>query len=347
MNTKPAERPPRIDTSLVRSVAIIAIVNSHMEQYYPRSEFAIGGLVGLALFFMATGMGLNASRNTRTLSFLKWFGMRILRIHPTVIASTILIQILLFGAWREWGILSYLDNLVYPLSTYHFLNKIFVFYIPLYFYVRWTWPNKHVVGLGGCCALCVVTAIPDVQRQLALREPLRSGDLQPAFLWSVFFLMTVLGVWASDRPSLFRNRPLWANAFAVALSGVLYLSCKFAMAKLGIFTEGFLLLYAFGIALALSLVVALSDSRVVQFCRESHSVIRWSTIGLGIISLEIYLVHTQFYMHRVGRQLPFPFGFLIFAVASIVGSIVVYWCAGQLRRAIESQRLTPRTIKEA
>ena len=347
MNNQPAESPLRIDTSLVRSFAIVAIVNSHMENYYPRSEFAIGGLVGLALFFMATGMGLNASRNTRLLSFPKWFGMRILRIHPTVIASAILIQILLFGAWREWGALSYLDNLIYPLSTYHFLNKIFVFYIPLYFYVRWSWQHKHVVGIGVCCALSVLTAIPDVQQQLALREPLRSGDLEPAFLWSVFFLMTVLGVWASDCPSLFRTRPLWKNVVVVALTAVLYLGSKFAMAKLGIFTEGFLLLYAFGIALAVALVVSLSDSRVVELCQKSNSIVRWSTIGLGTISLEIYLVHTQFYMHGIGRQLPFPFGFLIFAVASIIGSIVVYWCAGQLRRAIQTRLLNSHTIKEA
>ena len=224
--------PARIDTSLVRSFAIAAIVNSHMEIYYPRPEVAIGGLVGLALFFMATGMGISASRNTRTLSFPKWFGMRILRIHPSVVVSAVLIQILLFGAWRKWGwtdsIFSnpYVDNLVYPLSTYHFLNKIFVFYIPLYFYVRWNWKHKHTVGIAVCCLLCLATAVPDIRLQLRSDEPLRTGFLNEPFLWSIFFLMTLLGVWIADCPALFRPRPWWIKAVSVGVLAILYLGCK-------------------------------------------------------------------------------------------------------------------------
>ncbi|MFC1759382.1 hypothetical protein ACFL2H_11555 [Planctomycetota bacterium] len=343
MNVESTGTLLRIDTSLVRTFAIVAIVNSHMETYYPRPEVAIGGLVGLALFFMATGMGVNASRKTRTLSFPSWFGRRILRIHPSVVASTVLIQMLLFSAWREWDITElsfsnpYVDNFFYPLSTYHFLNKIFVFYIPLYFYVRWKWEAKHVVGITCCCLLCIATAIPDIQKLMTVDEPLRSGDLNQPFLWSVFFSMTLLGVWASDCPSLFRKRPLWLSIVATITLGVLYLGCKYAMAKLGIFTEGFLLLYFFGIALSMALVVTLSDTRVLEFCDKSGPVIRWSTIGVGAISLEIYLVHTQFYMHRVGQSLNFPFNFLLFAASSLVGSIAVYWCATQIRSFVQKR----------
>ena len=332
--------PLRIDTSLVRTLGIVAIVNSHMENYYPRPELAIGGLVGLALFFMATGMGINASRNTRVLPFPSWFGMRILRIHPSVIVSALLIQVVLFGAWREWewnAPLSsnpYVDNFIYPLSTYHFLNKIFVYYIPLYFYVRWNWKRKHVAGIFGCCLLCVITAVPDIRQQLASEEPLQTGFLREPFLWSVFFFMTLLGVWVSDCPALFRRRSNWKVALVVATSGTLYLACKYTMAKLGIFTEGFLLLYAIGILSAISLVVALSNERLLERCYNSHAIIRWSTIGIGTISLEIYLVHTQFYMHRVGRSFSFPVSFMLFIAASLVGAIIVYWGAGVIRNAV-------------
>ncbi|MCA9216672.1 MAG: acyltransferase [Planctomycetales bacterium] len=342
----------RVDTSLVRSFAIVAIVNSHMEYYYPLPEVAIGGLVGLALFFMATGMGMNASRNTRQLGFFKWYGLRILRIHPSVIACALIIQIAIFGEWRHWhfGIPvtgsfwnalaaifrnDYVDNLVYPLSTYHFLNKILVFYVPLYFYVRWGGNYKHVVGIGGGVVLCGVTAIPDIRLQLATDSPLRSGDLNEPFLWSIFFLMTLLGVWASDNPWLFRKRSNALTFTCVIVLAVLYLGTKFAMAKLGIFTEGFLLLYLFGILLSLALVVALADEALLSRIKKSGAAVRWCTIGLGTISLEIYLVHTQMYMHRVGREFAFPLSFFCFCVASVAGSLVVHWIANRIRERLQ------------
>jgi len=266
-----------------------------MELYYPRPELAIGGLVGLALFFMAAGMGINESRNTRSLRFDRWYLKRIVRIHPSVITSAILIQLLIFSEWKTWTAIDYPRNLVHPLPTYHFLKKLFVYYVPLYFYVRWNYKLKHVVGLTACGLFVLAAAIPDIREQLILDEPLRTGYLAPAFLWSVFFSTVILGVWMSDCRWLLRStcpRSLWSTGAVVCLIGVLYLGTKFLMAKVGFFTEAFLILYVFGIALAISLVVFLSDERLVDRVRKSNSIVSRSVMGIGTISLEIYLTHT-------------------------------------------------------
>jgi hypothetical protein len=61
--------------------------------------------------------------------------------------------------------------------------------------------------------------------------------------------------------------------------------------------------------------------------------LNWATIGVGTISLEIYLVHTQFYVHDAGLNWPFPVSVLVFATYSLIGSLFVYWVAAQIRSA--------------
>lgn len=321
----------RIDTSVVRSLAVLAVINSHLELYYPRSEAAIGGLIGLSLFFMASGIGLNASRRSRTMSFLPWYWRRMVRIHPSVWMSAILVELILLSEWQTWRPWNYVDNLLYPLSGYQFLNKLFAFYVPLYFYVRWDSKRKHVWGIFAVVLACIVTAAPDMVRLWNSKAPLATGQLNLPFLWAIFFLTMVLGVWVSEANWFQRSTNLLGLAGAMVASGTVYLAIKYVTAKHGLWTWAFLLLYATGILTSLLMLRLFADPKVVSFCQNSNRLVRAATIGLGTISLEVYLVHTRICEQQIGNSLMFPLNVLVFGLVSIALSVVVYWLAEQVR----------------
>ena len=77
---------------ILKCVAVILIVNSHMEASYGKfASFASGGAIGLALFFFCSGFTLNISSD-----FAKYMKRRVARIYPTVF-SIVFAESLLFG----------------------------------------------------------------------------------------------------------------------------------------------------------------------------------------------------------------------------------------------------------
>ena len=141
----------------------------------------------------------------------------------------------------------------------------------------------------------------------------------------------VLGVWISETNWFQRSTNLLGLAGAMLASGTVYLGLKYAMAKLGLWTWAFLLLYATGILTSLLMLRLFADPKVVSFCQRSNRLVRAATIGLGTISLEVYLVHTRICEQQIGNSQIFPLNVLVFAVVSIALSCVVYWLAEKVR----------------
>src|SRR5262249_39759191 len=75
----------RVDTTLVRVLAMVLIANSHLEALYPRPWLAGDGLLGNSLFYVLSGVGLAASAAARGLpGFVPWYARRLLRIYPSL-----------------------------------------------------------------------------------------------------------------------------------------------------------------------------------------------------------------------------------------------------------------------
>src|SRR5215831_9694789 len=75
----------RVDTTLVRVLAMVLIANSHLEALYPRPWLAGDGLLGNSLFYVLSGFGLAASAATRGLpGFVPWYTKRLVRIYPSL-----------------------------------------------------------------------------------------------------------------------------------------------------------------------------------------------------------------------------------------------------------------------
>src|SRR5262245_25129461 len=104
----------RVDTTILRVLAIILIANSHLEDLYPARWLAADGLIGNSLFFLLSGFGLALSPRTNKGPFLAWYRRRLGRIYPAL-WLTVLTALLLFrGAGRDWSLSVIVRDLVWP-----------------------------------------------------------------------------------------------------------------------------------------------------------------------------------------------------------------------------------------
>src|SRR5206468_4902650 len=84
----------RNSTNFLRVLAIILVVNSHMDNLYPPQVafLATGGMIGNALFFMLSACGLLVSMQEHPRAFGEWYARRIIRIYPSVWVTVILLS---------------------------------------------------------------------------------------------------------------------------------------------------------------------------------------------------------------------------------------------------------------
>ena len=128
VNTNNRKRYYFID--ILKCLAVMLIVNSHMESSYGKYAFlASGGSIGLALFFFCSGLTINLSGN-----FFEFYKKRIQRIYPTVFAVALAESIILGKASILWRVLLFGGG--------WFVSCIMVMYIA--HYVIGKYFHKHV-----------------------------------------------------------------------------------------------------------------------------------------------------------------------------------------------------------
>ena len=167
-----------VDTTLPRALAVLLVTNSHLEAFYPLSFLADGGLIGLALFFAASGFGLAMSPRTRSTSFGTWMWRRLKRIYPAVLLTVLLLGVGANGFWRTWVAADYVKQFIYP-TQYHFVAKIVAFYPIVFLVLRLgARVNRYVLTPFLLIAIALA-AWPDVRELYANPVPLRTGQLAP------------------------------------------------------------------------------------------------------------------------------------------------------------------------
>lgn len=114
---------------LLRTIAVAFILNSHCEGVYP-IELAIGGEIGLAIFFLLTGyLSTNITEKT---SFKKWFRKRALRIYMSLWILDI--ALILCGRLTVDGLSDILRIFIYPTNQW-FASFIVIAYA-VYFLLK-------------------------------------------------------------------------------------------------------------------------------------------------------------------------------------------------------------------
>jgi hypothetical protein len=128
----------RNDTVFLRALAICLIINTHMRGFYPIEHLATGGMIGNALFFMLSSLGLYLSwAKSEQSQFSSWYGKRLIRIYPsawiTVILTTIPIA-LYSGTIQADSFLRIVDMFFFP--PFWFIQALLIYYFIIYFVLK-------------------------------------------------------------------------------------------------------------------------------------------------------------------------------------------------------------------
>ena len=306
------------DTLVLRCLAALLIVNSHLEGFYPIRQLAADGLLGDSLFFLLSGWGLVLSERRSRRDFPRWYARRSARLHPSIFLVVFLFDYLPHSGWSSWSLADYLLNFGWGRS-YGFVGQILTFYVLFFGIMRC---GSRTLFLAALSALFLPYA--------ALPILGRSDALFHAFHWIFYFQMMLFGGWLALSPE-----PIAPGGVRelMALLGLmsLYVATRVASAsgRLGdaIFPP-YLLIFPITYAL---LRLARADW-LEQGLRKTPGLSR--AVGwIGGSTLEIYLIHYQVLGLRPVTSLAFPLNVVAILIVSVVLARLLALAAGWLRDA--------------
>lgn len=152
------------NTLFLRFIAIILVINSHMDALYPIPLFATGGAIGNSLFFMLSAFGLLLSERTKPQTLSHYFSKRIIRIYPVVWSSVFLLALPVAVIYYltsniayyqsvidEFGLnnpLEVISMLFFPPSPYWFLQALMFYYLIGFFFLKNYTTKKIIIALS-------------------------------------------------------------------------------------------------------------------------------------------------------------------------------------------------------
>ncbi len=181
---------------LLRAVAILLIVNSHLDAFYPEPRFATGGALGNALFFCLSGYGLGGPGRRADCGFARWYLRRVCRIYPALTIAVLLLAVLPGGDWRSWAPGDLVAAFVWP-TPYWFVAALMLFYAALY-------PLRGLGRPAAYLALAAALWIPYLGWYFTGLDLSRyTIEGEGHFKWIHYFQVLLFGAWlAARRPRL-------------------------------------------------------------------------------------------------------------------------------------------------
>jgi|CXWL01.1.fsa_nt_gi peptidoglycan/LPS O-acetylase OafA/YrhL len=307
----------RIDTSLVRCLAVLLITNSHFDALYPDARLGTGGALGNTLFFLLSGYGLALSLNSGAASqepFLSYWLRRLGKIFPVLWVVTLAV-VVIGGEWRLMSMSDWFFKLFWPLQ-YWFVCAIVLFYALFYWFGKFS--EKAIL------MSIVLLGIPYFLCYFFLLDLNHFSIEASHFKWIVYFQIMLWGAWLSKRPC--QSSPVkdasWMIACVLGFFGLMI-----ALAWLNLWKLQFLLhliLFPF----ALFTFRFLSAPAVLKFIRSIgfYPVV----VFLAGLTLEIYLVQVPFVPFIAQRHWEFPIGWLVSIVSIPALAFVASKMTGQM-----------------
>lgn len=160
----------RTASAFLRFIAIVLVINSHMDEFYPYPWLGTGGAIGNSLFFMLSAYGLLLSEKNSSQSFTEYYVKRITRIYPPMWINVVLliIPITIFyyfisPYWYEAILaefnfgqpLLFLSVIFYPPPAYWFLDALMLFYLLGFIFIKNYSFKKLLVGFSLLLAVYV------------------------------------------------------------------------------------------------------------------------------------------------------------------------------------------------
>jgi peptidoglycan/LPS O-acetylase OafA/YrhL len=344
----PAVRPHRLDTSLLLCIACGLIVNSHLEQFWPRSFLAVDGLLGNSLFYLMSGFGIGSSLLSRPQRFGPFLARRLVRIYPAVIIAVLLFVGLAGGrayatvnGLPPWTLDEAFRELIWP-TPFTYVRNIVAIYVIGYIVA---WPRSKAIlyaGFDSAIGLFLYGCIRD-SATLAPAAHLSLGSV-PTSVYDSFDTALFLGgmIVAGSRTAALRS--VWLPATLAAVLCIAYFALKYVMIAQGIAAGFYPVLFLLVAAVSYLAVRVLSDPAIIHPLRR----VRWLAWIVDLVAgltLEIYVLHQTLIGIFPGlATIQFPFNIVLLVLISVASAAILRMVTDPLRRWVDERtRPAPTT----
>ena len=317
------------ETNFLRALAILLMINSHLDNYYPISYLATGGMIGNSLFFMLSALGLYLSWQKRcTDRFGNWYSRRILRIYPAVWFSAILILFPLAihdGQYRPDALLDYMGVFFYPPFPFWFLQSLMIFYIVLYFILK-SYSKRLLVCVSAAAAACYAV-------YYLFFLDLGSFSVEDHPFKIIFYFMVMLwGLFLASRLEHIRYTGFLDFVFlGLCILGIY--GHKYLMHLGSVPSMQFIQQILIFPLLLYSLKVSQHDAvanRIMNHHYPSGKVLGF----LSCITLELYMVN--FVLQNIFyKVMSFPWNLTLFLGVNILLAVLIHYASIETRRWLE------------
>ena len=302
------------DTLFLRAVAIVLILNSHLDAYYHLKHLGTGGAFGNTLFFMLSAFGLTASfQKRRKKTFFAWYSQRLMKIFPSVWLTLLFIALpieLFFNA-APMDINQYIFGLLFP--PYWFLQALLLFYALGYLLLKN--PDKRYIfvsmGILYLIYFFFYFNYLDLTRWSVENLPFKLINYMVIFVWGIFLGTRTDKIRYSGLKDLIILFCLIAGIYGHKILMFIGMLSEYQFVQQ-------ILLLPFGFY-----CLKVARSKWITDYLMQHPILTPPIALLGSMTLEIYIVHVTLTGTVLRFDIPFPGNALIFLLSTLFFSYLI------------------------
>lgn len=290
----------------LKCIAVLLIINSHMDPIYPYSAMATGGAMGNALFFIASGYLLAGKEKKK--KFWKKFFMRIY-IPLTVV------NVFFFNFQSG----NFLASFFWP-TNFWFIGAIVLFYFLYYVLEKINAFKYYNIIFWGLTSLYIIIYVFALDTRQWVVETAGLSDLKSSFKLIYYFAIMIIGGLLKNKN--FTSMELYVSKYVWILSIFFLYISKYFISTNSDFMYMQFTSQLFTMTFAISFFIWSTGSFVRRL--ERVNIVKMLVKKLSSLSLELYLV--QFFVISMCSQ------FRCFPLNVIVSFVLMICIAGLLQK---------------
>jgi len=285
-------------------------------------------MIGNALFFMLSSLGLLLSMRDHPREFVEWYGRRITRIYPSVWVTVILLTFpfgIHKGLIRSDNVLEEFGKFFFP--PFWFLQALMIYYAIIFFIIRDFSPRRLLAVAVPVIALYAAYYV----FMLDLGQWSIEGT---PFRLIFYFLVALWGLNIGSKAEAVQFRGfsdvLFLGASVACVYGHKYLMQRGMFVNLQFMQHlaSFPMLFYF---------VRVANSPLIRDGLMRRSISGPALTFLSAMTLEMFMVNNS--LDPLGPMLgSFPINVIALLSLNTALALLIYFCAKRIRRSLESQQ---------
>jgi peptidoglycan/LPS O-acetylase OafA/YrhL len=311
------------DTKFLRFLAILFIINSHLDGYYPIQYFATGGAIGNALFFALSSFGIFLSERNKPKQFTEWYTLRIKRIYPIVWVVLIILTLpykIYTRALNADNILDFVSFFFYP--PFWFLQVLMIYYLIIFPIIKKYRKKYFFCILAFLCALYAFIYLYYID--------LSTWSIEDNIVLKLifYFMIFLFGMYLADIQKEIRYSGFKDWIFLILSLFIIYSHKLMILKNVAVplqFIQHLLLFPFIYYCLKISRSGLIQD--YIMRLRFSSKIVHY----ISDMTLELYLVHLYVVIVVVKLNILFPINIILFLLVTFLISVLVKFFANHLK----------------